>query len=212
MGCSPLVVEPLPGLSGEGRDGRGRAGPPPGYPWSPATQGDGSAGSGLLEAPGSWQGRGRGQGQNSDRVVVDLVGPVTGQALVMFGLPDDAVHTLHAGLQPLDGAGGDGVVLVAAAGPGVNRFVITLVQSIVTETKFPRNAEDGAQGAGATDLRTGSHGSVGSVGSVDSVGSVGGLVLAVFTGVTDVTVVMCGQVRLPESLVPCPPLVSVSAL
>ena len=114
----------------------------------------------LRVGPVAGQGRGRAQGQHSDRVVVDLVTPGVTGALVMPGLPDQAVHTLHAGLQPLDGGAGEGVVLVAAAGPGVNRLVITLVQSVVTKMEFFRNAEDGTQRAGATDLRTGSHGSV----------------------------------------------------
>ena len=152
------MVSPLPGLSSQGRDGRGRPGPPPAQP-GPG-EGERGAGAGLSEAPGPGQGRGRGQGHHCDRVVVDLVAPVTGQALVMFGLPDDVVHTLHAGLQPLDRGAGEGVVVVASAGPGVNRLIITLIQSIVTKTEFLRNAEDGAQRAGATNLWTGSHGSV----------------------------------------------------
>ena len=90
---------------------------------------------------------------------MDLVAPgVTG--LVMPGLPNEAVHTLHTGLQPLDGGAGERVILVAATGPGVNRLVITLVQSVVTKMEFFGNAEDGTQRAGATDLWTGSHGSV----------------------------------------------------
>ena len=176
------MVESLPGERG---DGRGRPGPPP-HQGPGAWEREHGAGPGLLEAPGPGQGRGRPQGQHSDRVVVDLVAPgVTGAGLVMPRLPNQTVHTLHAGLQPLDGGAGEGVVLVAAAGPGVNRLVITLVQSVVTKMEFFRNAEDGAQRTGATDLRTGSHGSV------------------VFT---DVTVVSLGSAQITGwPLVPWPP-------
>ena len=188
--ASPLVVEPHPVLPGERGDGRSRPGPPPAQPWPGPCDGEHSAGPRLLEAPGPGERRGRGQRQHRDRVVVDLVAAVTGQALVMFSLPDDVVYTLHAGLQPLDGGGGDSVVLVAAAGPGVNRLVIALIQSIVTKTELLGDAEDGAQRAGATDLRTGSHGRA-----------------ALVTRLTEVTVVsLCSaeltSASVSESLVP----------
>ena len=86
---------------------------------------------------------------------MDLVTPLTlpqctGPTVIKFGFADDAVNALHTGLKPLDVGV---VVVVAATGPGVNRLVITLVQSLVTKTEFFRNGQNRAQRAGAAGLR-----------------------------------------------------------
>ena len=124
----PVLVQTPPPCQRRNRRSRGR----PAWLQVGEEGGDGggprehSPGSVVFEAPGAREGRrGRGRqhrGQHRDTVVLDLAGLARAPGV------NEVVDTLHGALQLLDGFGRV-VVVIAAVGAGVQRLVITIIET-----------------------------------------------------------------------------------